>query len=176
MQKATAELVLAEIEKDHSVSVAEVARRLGVSRQRIFQVAKKHGIQFKKYQWPTDYTPRRHALPPEAKTPILVGGAVNHTVCGVISEQMVAADLLIRGFKVYTPIVRQRSHDLIAVDQRGATLTIEVRSAKRNADGALHASLPSKMTSQYLALVANGERIIYRPELPQAESPPVHVP
>jgi hypothetical protein len=147
---------------------AEVARRLGLSPQRISQACKKHGIKLAKWQPPIQYTPRRYAAPPEVRAPILATGSVNHTICGAISELLVAADLMTRGFRVYTPIARQRSHDLIAVNAAGETLTIEVRSAKRKPDGKVAVTHKDKCASQFLAWVITGEPIRYRPDLPPA--------
>jgi len=154
-ENSTAGRIRAVIENSPSMSAAQVADALGVSRQRVHQVCIAAGIKL----------PRSERRRPEPRIACAAGVPISHTVAGAIAETIVVADLLARGCKPYTPVVRQRSHDIIAVTPSGAVVTIEVRSARR--DGG---SLPTPRTrsdkSQHYALVAAGEPVIYRPPLP----------
>jgi predicted AAA+ superfamily ATPase len=142
-----------------------IANRLGISRQRVYQILHHHGIEFWKHidvksGEKQNYRPR-----------ILTGGvftAVNQSVVGTISELLVAADLLARGWHVYIPITRTRGHDLIA-DKGARLITIEVRSAYRSqSTGKLsYATNQRKDPSMFFALVVTGDPVVYEPELPE---------
>ena len=154
-ENSTAGRIRAVIEKTPNMSAAEVADALGVSRQRVHQVCIAAGIKL----------PRGERRRPEPRIACAAGVPISHTVAGAIAEAIVVADLLARGCKPYTPVVRQRSHDIIAVTPSGAVVTIEVRSARRDA-GKL--SVPRKRSdqSQHYALVVPGESVAYYPPLP----------
>lgn len=89
----------------------------------------------------------------------------SHRVCGTISELLVAADLMARGYEVYIPLARTIGHDIIAEAPSGRLLTIEVRSAKRAANGALRFKRTTR--SEMFAAVVTGEPVQYDPPLPE---------
>lgn len=151
-----------------SASTSEIAREIGVSRQRISQVCAKEGIKLKRAYPASDRKPSSTPAPR-----VITGGVISpisHTVCGSISELLVAADLMARGYKPYMPIVRQRSHDILAVNTNNEVLTVEVRSGKRRADGngITWNSKGERCASSFCAIVITGEPVIYKPELPPA--------
>jgi len=137
-----------------------IAERLGVSRQRVYQVAAKAGIAL----------PRYHARtwgqrPPK---PRLITGGVFTTIstatAGSISELLVAADLLARGYAVFMPVIHSRGHDVVA-EKNGMMITVEVRSAHRNASGKLIYNRRPEMRSTHYALVVTGEPVAYDPPI-----------
>lgn len=141
----------------------EIARALNVSRQRIYQVADAHGLTLPSGRHPLD---GRRPPPPKAR--IVTGGIVqpiSHSTAGTIAELLAAADLMARGWQVFFPLVRSTGHDLIGC--RGAELvTVEVRSAIRNAAGAIVFNKKTTSKSDHHAYVVTGEIVTYKPELP----------
>jgi hypothetical protein len=154
------------------ITNSQAAEALGLSRQRVSLECTKAGVVLSRaYKGPR----RNHADP---KARVITGGIptrISHTVCGTISELLVAADLMARGYKPYMPLVRQRSHDIIAVTPSGKVLTFEVRSGKHKADGTGHTILKrneSLVVSDYFAVVMTGEPVVYEPELdPDLDNP-----
>lgn len=166
----TIEKIQALVAENPAISCSEIAEKLGLTRQRISQVCKSGGIVLESAYPARD---RRGMGYPR----VITGGIqsmINHTVGGTISELLVAADLMARGYKPYTPLVRQRSHDIIAVAPCGEILTFEVKSGKRrdNGNGYTFASAPRDVHSDHYAVVITGEPVIYKPELdPSKERP-----
>lgn len=141
-------------------SAREIAQELGISRQRVYQIADQDGVSLPSAS--TAHPFRRGTIP---KPRVITGGIeqpINHTTAGTISELLAAADLLARGWHVYMPVVRARGHDLIAV-QDEKVVTVEVRSAKRNAEGNLVYNRSARDRSQAYALVLTGEPVHFRP-------------
>lgn len=81
---------------------------------------------------------------------------------GAISELIVAADLLGRGFDVFRAVSQACSCDL-AVLREGKLLTIEVRSAKKNSKGGLMYT-KARINADHIAVVCENE-ITYEPGL-----------
>lgn len=139
-----------------------IADDLGISRQRVHQIAKAHQIELPVNRAPRDTAKRR---PPVAR--IQTGGVlapINHSVAGTISELLVAADLMARGWQVFMPIIASKGHDLIAVKD-GRIATFEVRSAHRNANGVVKYAKQAGCTSEFYGLVVTGEPVTYVPDL-----------
>lgn len=161
-----ADRLRAFVKKNPKGTARDAAQALGVSRQRIYHLCKEIGIRL---SVPPNVPGTRLAtgLPlPRVRT----GGvsiAVNHTICGTISELLAAADLMARGYKVYTPIARQKCHDLIAVAPDGRLVTFEVRSGRRRATGAGFTFVqPQRGKSDVIAVVLTGDPVEYIPALP----------
>jgi hypothetical protein len=147
-------------------TATETAQKLGISRQRVYQIAKRDGVVFALRSRVAPVAPDQ----PRPPRPLVFFGAdaiLNKVVVGSIAELLVAADLLSRGWQVYTPLVRHRGHDLIAC-RAGQIITVEVRSTKRFASNGnrLWRNIPSRaFPSSHLAWVITGEPIIYEPPL-----------
>ena len=143
------------------LSASEISNAVGVSRQRVYAVAKANGITF----------PRRDAggcVAPSPRPRVLTGGvqvAISTSVAGTIAELLVAADLMARGWQVFMPIRSSKGHDIVAACASELT-TIEVRSAHRNAGGHVIYSRKADNVSDRYALVVTGEPVIYTPDLP----------
>lgn len=167
----TIDKILALRIENPSITVSEAAAALELSRQRVSVECKKAGVALRRAYGPQ---PKGVVAPPAPR--VITGGIptrVSHTVCGTISELLVAADLMARGYKAYMPLVRQRSHDIIAVSPYGEILTFEVRSGKHRADGEGYTfmSKGKDMSSAHYAIVITGAPVIYSPELdPEKES------
>lgn len=149
-------------------TATETAQQLGISRQRVYQIAARDGIVF-------PLRPRAHSGHPRPPMPLLLTGVacqLNSVVVGAIAELLVAADLISHGWQVYAPIVRHKGHDLIACQPGGEIITVEVRSTKRYVDGrVVRPKSPRRFTSDHFAWVITGEPIIYEPSL-QGGKPP----
>lgn len=142
---------------------AEIARELGVSRQRVYELGKKIGVSFVDGRF---YRAKQSAIA-APKPRVLTGGVpckISHSAAGVISELLVAADLMARGYQVYMPVIASRGHDVIAVSG-SEILTFEVRSAYRNKAGNLIFARKADSPSQHHALVVTGEPVSYDPPL-----------
>lgn len=142
-----------------------IATELGVSRQHVYQVARRHKIDLPQNMTPRVFTPRRSPQPR-----IQTGGImakVNHSVAGTISELLVAADLMARGWQVFLPVIASRGHDVIATKD-GKIATFEVRSAHRNATGTIKFARKADCLSDYYGLVITGEPVAYEPDIDAA--------
>lgn len=139
-----------------------IAEELGISRQRVYQIAAAEEIPLPRYH-------QQHVRSPiKPKARILTGGVpqqVNASVAGTIAELLVAADLMARGWCVFMPIIASKGHDLIAT-QDGTLITVEVRSAYRNAAGSLIYGRKPDCKSSHYGLVVTGEPVAYEPDLP----------
>jgi hypothetical protein len=156
--------VIREMASSGSPATA-IAEALKISRARVYQIASAEKIRFdKRYRQQVPSVPR-----------VITGGVpcdVNNGVVGTISELLVAADLLARGWEVYLSITRSRGHDAIAIKNE-RIVTIEVRSACRNRYGSLSFNRTSRDRSQVYALVVSGEPVIYKPDIDDPNAPPL---
>lgn len=139
-----------------------IAERLGLSRQRVYQICEQNEIALPRYHRRYE---RRTGAPKSRVTTGGVQHAINHTVAGTIAELLAAADLMARGWVVFVPVVKSKGHDLIAC-RDGEIATFEVRSAYRNAAGKLIFNKKADCASKYYALVITGEPVTYEPQLP----------
>jgi PD-(D/E)XK endonuclease len=143
-----------------NVSMADAAKAFGVSRQRIHQIIKRHKLKHTLYI----------RQPESAKPRLLTNGLRLGTMAaGKVSEMMVAADLLARGWQVFFPIYQSiHGYDLIAV-KADRIIKVEVKSAYRNQSKIQYAK--KRHPIDYYALVLFGEPVQYespdgRPEQP----------
>src|SRR5690348_11864141 len=100
------------------VSASAIAVELHISRQRVYQIAGRAGVKF-------GYPPDAQVCRPH----LLTGGIaqpLNSSVTGKVSELLVAADLLARGWQVFLPVIATKGHDLVAT-HRDRVITIEAR-------------------------------------------------
>ena len=140
-------------------TVIMMAEKIGVSRARIYQIIKEEAILLVR----SELTIRRGLPVPGVVTGGIVG-PVNSATAGTISEVLAAADLLARGWHVYTSLVRHKGHDLIAV-KGDRIVTVEVRSAHLNqSQKAVFLKQPPD-NSDFYALVVTGSPVIYQPEI-----------
>ncbi len=153
-------------------SARQIARHVGVSRQRIYHLAGEHGVSLPHPTAGLTLTGlkriRRARGATSAKARILTGGVdvpLSHNVAGMISELLVAADLMARDFRVYLPIKANRGHDLVAESWDGCLLTFEVRSAHRTLDGGISWTRNTEDRANFYALVVTGEPVMYKPDL-----------
>jgi hypothetical protein len=162
---STKDRIVAVLKKNPRIPVSQLAADLGISRQRVYQACRDHGIALDPQPSPRKSKPPRSPMPR-----VITGGIlcdVSHSVCGSISELLVAADLLARGFMVYHPMARQKGLDLIAVSRSGQLLTIEVRSGKINDKGVLIYAKKTDSSAAHHAVVVTSEPVRYQPELPE---------
>lgn len=148
---------------ERGLSCAEAAREIGISRQRVHQLAKSIGVTFPDKR----RLPRQFAAP-APKSRVITGGVetlINHTVAGTICELLTAADLMARGYQVFLPVIASKGHDIIA-SKDGRLITVEVRAASRRADCGLSFGKKPDCMSDHYALVVTGEPVIYEPPLP----------
>jgi len=91
---------------------------------------------------------------------------LTRTVRGAVSELIVCADLLARGYEVFRAQSPTCSCDLV-VQANGRLFRIEVRSATRNLNGTLAYtwSVHDQSRSDILAAVEPDGRITYVPEI-----------
>lgn len=146
---------------------SEIARRLGISKQRVSQIAKANGIDIRRsYEW-------SHSRGKAPSVPRVRTGGVyvteNGNAVGAVSELLVAADLVARGWHVYLPVYRQRGHDIIAYTGN-RFLTVEVRSGRLSPAGSLIYQRRTEVTkSDCFAVVVTGEPVRYIPDIPEVD-------
>jgi hypothetical protein len=142
-----------------SMSVRDIADKLGHSRSSIYHICKYNNIPY--------VTPRYHFTGISSQARVITGGMkvpITSHVAGTISELLVAADLMARGWWVYMPVMLSKSHDIVAF--KGIQMiTVEVRSARRNATGFLSYAKKNDSNSSHRALVVTGEPVSYIPDL-----------
>jgi hypothetical protein len=83
---------------------------------------------------------------------------------GAISELLVCADLLKKGYEVFRAVSQHCSCDLAILKDK-ALVRVEVRTAFMNGKGELNYAKPKPEKSDVLALVLKDGNIFYRPEL-----------
>ena len=135
---------------------AAVARAVGVTRQRVSQLAKEHGLTF----------PRGRNSNPQSR--VVVDGAkppLTSLVVGLTSELTVAADLTTRGFSVFIPLVRSAPCDLVVVGKDGTAKRIEVKPGWRQRSGSVLFKRKAPGRSDHYAVVLAGEPVLYDPPL-----------
>lgn len=140
---------------------AAIARELGVSRQRIHQIADRAGIALAR-----GIAAAQPPAQPAAPTAALCAPT---TFASPAADLLVEADLTIRGWRVYAPVVAKGAGpDLLAL--RGdETMRLEVRAGRRAKGGAVDLA---RRDGCRLALVLPGEPVLYYPPLPVLYHPP----
>jgi hypothetical protein len=160
------EKIEALLKSNPNVTQAMAADAIGVSRQRINQVCKRHGIKLTSGH----FTPRIQASPSSPMAHHWAGhqwSKLNATTKAAIGETLVAADLMAKGFFVYRCLSQTGPCDLIAYGKSGL-LRIEVRCGSVGRDGRLTCALPESGRYDILAIMAPDKTLQYKPELPEA--------
>lgn len=150
---------------DPYIGVREIAAILGVSRQRLYQVYKAAGLKCPKRALYGRFAPPRRR--PDARINCDAPADVSPPVAGAVAECIVLGDLLARGYKPYIPLIRQKSHDIVAVAPSGRVVTIEVRSAIRKKGGGIYVVKKKSDKSQVYAMVDKDLPVQYDPPLPE---------
>lgn len=144
------------------LSAAGIAAHVGVSRQRVYQVLKTAVVMP-----PRPFFGRERAAERYPKPRLITGGvevALTTNSVGTISELLVAADLLARGWAPYLPVMRSKYHDILA--SHGAVIaSFEVRSGKRYPSGTVSYARDKVKRSNHYAVVIEGEPVVYDPPL-----------
>jgi hypothetical protein len=166
MAETTRERLKALHAAEPSWTAAIIARELGVSRQRVHQLAEAEGLELPTYAYIPERPRRRtKAAPPEAR--VRTGGLtmpLSHVAAGVVGELLCAADLAARGWLPFLPAIRHRGVDLLALSRDSMKVErIEVRCGKRTADGKIVYNRPERSKSDRVAVVMTGEPVVYYP-------------
>lgn len=155
--------IVARARAEKALTTADLAAAFGCSRQYIHAVLGAAGMKaaIPKRVW----LPRKASPPPSSRvTPEGGGVQISSSATGSVSELLVAADLMSRGWSVFFPLYRARS-DLIATSKNGETIKrFEVRSGKRRAGEMVYARKPTDAQDHY-AVVLPGEPVKYVPPL-----------
>lgn len=149
------------------MTATELAQATGVSRQRVHQLLQKHNLPYGKW---VRAAPRVSGGVPEYVTRWQVGvGRVSMppTRVGTISELLVAADLLARGWFVFVPLARTvEIVDLVAVSADGEVVKrIEVKTGTKKPDGGISYNRNSTSALDHYAVVVDQEPVIYIPPI-----------
>jgi hypothetical protein len=167
------ERIRALVEADPDTPTADLARAVGVSKQRVHQILKKEGL-WRPWRSKPRVTPESILA---AKVPKKIWPAIKPDGCpqitvtshvaGTIAELLVACDLMARGWQVFFPMVRVATKcDLIALDKSGERqIRIEVRSSKRDSKGTIVPKLKPQDVCDHHAYVIAGEPVLYKPPL-----------
>lgn len=147
------------LQANPGISAKQLAELLGVTRSRVYQLAKNEGMVLARPLYP--HMPRE----PYRGANRFGGDAILscHYVGG-ISELVVCADLLRRGFPVYRAVTFHSAADLVT-DIRGRLIRVEVRSATRDNDGFLRFARPTDASRYDLLAAVEPDNIVsYFPE------------
>lgn len=152
----TSEQLREMVEENPATTASIAAAELGVSKQRISQIAKKDGIKLRDGRMDKASVRDRkwcnHWGGDERLSSNFIGGA---------SELIAASDLLRHGIPVYRALTSVSSCDLIA-DVDGTLLRVEVKSARLN-NGRLTFGGVRHCRYDVLALVDQRGDVTYRP-------------
>jgi hypothetical protein len=150
-----------------------LAQALGLSRQRIHQLGKKHSVTFvRDLSWvegavekAKETRKKRGFVKAEWGSKDPAGKRIPSLFVGGMSELLVCADLLRRGAYVYRAVTAVSSADLIA-DVEGVLKRIEVKTARKNKFGRLSVAIRKDKQGRYdvLALVDENAVIKYVPD------------
>lgn len=152
---STRDAVIAKLRENPQWSFAALARELGVSRERVRQLADSEGIQ----------QPRvKRAYKHESRVVVDGEGApLNAVTNGTIGELLAAADLMARGYAVFWPLTRQTKCDLVITSKDGTRVErIEVRCARANGDHVAFHPKDNPIHERY-ALIVTGKPVQYVP-------------
>ncbi len=155
------------MQDEPNLTADEAATRMGVSRQRVYQLRDRAGVTFRRV-YARPYAPRdtHNKRGPESR--VITGGVshpVSASVAGKIGEMLVAADLMARGYVVFFPLYTRALCDLVALDSRGKALRVEVRCGHKKQSGAVSFTRKSVKDSDIYAVVMTGEPVHYDPPL-----------
>ncbi|MBI4500537.1 MAG: hypothetical protein HY700_05190 [Gemmatimonadetes bacterium] len=104
------------------ISAAELGRRVGVSRERVRQILKDLGYP----------TARGKGRPYGSTVLTAVGTAGDRRVGRAAAIQIVAEDLLAKGFAIFAPVRATKACDLIAIEGNGALNLIRIGTSLRS--------------------------------------------
>ena len=142
---------------ERGISASDSAREMGISRQRVYQLAREMGIEFRKER-------RTGGCEPRLVTGGIAVSRVNPSVAGKISELLVAADLMARGWQVFFPVYSNKGHDIVAI-KNDKIITVEVRSGSKSKTGVISCFKRPEDHSDYYGIVVTGEPVHYEPAL-----------
>jgi hypothetical protein len=137
------------------ITAPEIALALQLSRQRVHQLCKRHGVKLAKAQ--------RGRPSGETKTPYRWGGdrKIASTWVGAAGELQASAELIKMGFLVYRSEARSGPFDLVAYDGKNCH-RIEVRSIRKTGQKS-----PVRWAHvDYLALVLPDGTVEWQPNVP----------
>lgn len=155
----TAEQIKTLRNKDPKMSAAQIAGELGISRERVRQLLLQLGL-------PTDTRIDRRKTKHRNYAARFGIELSSHTI-GCISEMLVCADLLQKGWHVYRSISPHAPDDLVARREK-KTVAVEVRSGRQNRAGVISCAKPIReKTWDVLAVVLPSGEIHYQPEIPK---------
>ncbi len=168
-KRTTRERVREFMKTNPKPNLSDLARKLGVSRERIRQLAVAEGL------WEGGAGPLYRPRGSSVCTPVprmITGGVpvrLSASAVGTVSELLVAADLSARGFWVFFPFVRSALCDLVAMRRNGKTIRIEVRSGHRTpCRKKIVYSQNTDSPAEHHAIVITGEPVEYQPPLRKA--------
>ena len=150
------DIIKAALAEKPRSSALDLAKETGLTRQRVYQLCKEHGIKLvdKRFTRPVGAQWTNHFGGAEKLTSHFIGGASELTAC---------ADLLRRGVPVYRALTFVSAAALV-MDLGGRLLRVEVKSAKRTQKGTLTYQSPY-YPDRYdiLALVEPDGSVTYKP-------------
>lgn len=154
----TSDQIAALIANDPTLTARQISLALNISRQAVYQHVRALGLK---------------VAAGGGNTPQIVvsDGAVattlSPTTTGTVAELLVAADLIARGWRVFFPLTRQATCDLIVLPRNGMkSLRIEVKPGFREGGSRLVYTPGQPYFLDHHAIVVRGEPVIYEPDLP----------
>ena len=159
MQDSSRDKLKKLISKNQNITAREAAEKLGLSRQRLYQILKTEGIVLAR---PTTILSRPVD---KVKAKFSQHEGLPPYVVGEMNELLVAIDILKRGHDVYRSITGRGLCDLVAVHRTsGVAIRVEVKTAY-NVKGRVLASKGNQNKFDIMARVFWDGEIHYDPPL-----------
>jgi Winged helix-turn-helix DNA-binding len=163
---STRERLLALVKADPNITKAQIAERLGVTRQRIKQLADAEGLSIADGIAGRKPGPQKRAT---AEAAPVTGGiaSIPPGTSPAVAILLAAADLTARGFSVYLPFATTAAADLVTIDTHGRVERVSVARARR-AGGEVRYDDPDRGGVDRRALILSEEPVQYSPALGKA--------
>jgi len=161
----TRDLLQVQIREHPEWTATEHARLLGVTRERIRQLAASIGVALPSgSRRPKTVRPR----PPFDASVTGPSSVSSSSVRGTIGELIAAADMMARRFTVFAPLSRSAAAcDLIGISRDGRhVVRVEVRTGKRRSGRLIYSRHGVPEKRDHLAIVVEGGPVEYIPPLP----------
>lgn len=158
MEMTAREKLRALLIENPELTTLEAVNALGISRQRLHLLVRSEGISLKDGR-----VTATAAVKPGLSH---IDARVGPKAAGGISELLVAVDLLRRGLDVYQSMTTGGQCDLVAINRATErVLRVEVKSAKRHANGKVMCSIGLTNKFDVLAKVLPNGEIVYEPDI-----------
>lgn len=157
------------LKNDPNLTAMQIAVQLGITRQAVYEALRKAGMKAASRPHPrreskfrqTDRRKQENGWPAQGAR-MSNGLHLTRSTRGELSELIICTDLISKGANVFRSVTQCAPFDLVAY-VKGVAYRVEVRTARRRADGTVGYASPTDREYDVLALyVPEDATIIYR--------------